>query len=340
VYVIAGQSNSAGYGWDFAYDPPEPGVHLLRNNGRWDMAAHPLNESTDTLHDVNRERVNPGHSPWLCFAKRLKAQLGYPVGLVQAALGGSALAAWTPGEKGHLYASMRDTLNGAPVKGVLWYQGESDCPPPLCHTYLERFQNMVSRWREDFGQPDLPFLTVQLSRFIVPAKNDEGWAAVREAQRRAAREIDHVLVIPSTDAGLSDAIHINAAGNMVLGERMAGAALKRFYGKAGGFGIPDIIDAKKEAGTSVRLTFAPIAGGFYVYEVAACELPFEVADGRGPIDIVGYELSGSSILLTLSREIGAEGCVSGAARQDPLRVTPADFGTHVPMLSFHRVPIV
>lgn len=130
VFVIAGQSNSAGYGKDFISDAPEAGVHLLKNSGCWDIAAHHMNDSTDTLHPHNRDGANTGHSPYLSFGKYLKRELGYPIGLVQTSLGGSPLSAWS-GEEGSLCRSMLNVvkkLNG--IKGILWYQGCSDtCSP-------------------------------------------------------------------------------------------------------------------------------------------------------------------------------------------------------------------
>jgi hypothetical protein len=116
VFVIAGQSNSVGFGKDSIYDCPKLGVHLLKNNGKWDLASHPLGDSTDTVHPENTDCANPGHSPYLAFAKRLKKELGYPIGLVQTALGGSPLKEWNPAEKGTLYqcmlAKIRDRQHG------------------------------------------------------------------------------------------------------------------------------------------------------------------------------------------------------------------------------------
>ena len=100
LWVIAGQSNSAGYGRGPYEDPAELGVHLFRNSEQWALAAHPMNESTDTQHAVNREAANPGHSPYLQFGRTLKRTLAHPVGLVQTALGGSPLTRWNPGEPG------------------------------------------------------------------------------------------------------------------------------------------------------------------------------------------------------------------------------------------------
>ena len=49
VWLIAGQSNCAGYGKDPVEDPSELGVHLLGNDLHWDLATHPLNDSTNSL---------------------------------------------------------------------------------------------------------------------------------------------------------------------------------------------------------------------------------------------------------------------------------------------------
>ncbi len=131
LWVIAGQSNAAGYGRGPYDDPPQLGVHLFRNSETWSLAAHPMNESTDTRHPVTRENGNPGHSPWLHFGRLLQRELGHPIGLVQTALGGSPLSMWLPDGRGEapLFENLVRCVErvGGRVRGILWYQGESDC---------------------------------------------------------------------------------------------------------------------------------------------------------------------------------------------------------------------
>ena len=50
VFVAAGQSNAAGRAKNPVEDPPELGVHLLRPSGRWDLAVHPMGETTGAVH--------------------------------------------------------------------------------------------------------------------------------------------------------------------------------------------------------------------------------------------------------------------------------------------------
>lgn len=142
VLLIAGQSNSAGYGRDYISDCLDAGVHLLKNNGKWDIASHPMNDSTGTIHPQNRDGANTGHGMYLSFAKYLKRELGYPIGLVQASLGGSPLKAWSA-ENGYLYRSMIHIVRGLNgIKGILWYQGCSDTSPEDSRT----LRNDLRKW--------------------------------------------------------------------------------------------------------------------------------------------------------------------------------------------------
>ncbi|MDR0731490.1 MAG: sialate O-acetylesterase [Treponema sp.] len=339
VYVIAGQSNAAGYGKDFVYDPPEPGVHLLRNNGRWDMAAHPFNENTATLHEVNSEGANPGHSPYLAFARRLRKYLGYPVGLIQTSKGGSSLREWDP-DTGPLYKNMMTILAAyGPVKGILWYQGCSDTGPGDRDSYLERFKGMVLRLRTDLNKPALPFLTVQIARLTNGDNNHSGWGMIREAQRRAAEQIENVFVVPTTDCTMSDAIHLSASGNLVLAERLAGLALRRIYGKPYGYEAPNIKTACRAGADSIRLSFAPVYNRLYAFEEVPEQLPITVEDQKGQIRVVSYTIEKDTLTLRLERPAGPECTVSGAADTNPPWFTPVDFASHIPILSFYRFPV-
>src|SRR5206468_3056122 len=145
--------------------------HLFRNSMRWALATHPLNDSTDTRHPVNREAANSDHAPYLHFARLLKRELGIPIGLVQTSRGGSYLVEWNPTDpapSGGLYRNMLDCVQavGGRVKGLVWYQGEAEGSERTGATYLERFVRAVGAWRATLGQPDLPVVTAQLNRYF------------------------------------------------------------------------------------------------------------------------------------------------------------------------------
>lgn len=344
VYVIAGQSNSAGYGKDTIYDPPEIGIHILKNSGKWDLASHPLNESTNTIHEETRESGNPGHSPYLNFARILKRDLGYPIGLIQAALGGSPLWMWNPDEDGVLYRNMMKTIKsqGDSVKGVLWYQGCSDTVEESCNTYLERFENMVSHIRKDLNDENLPILTVQLNRYLKPGNDiaDRCWGRVREAQRQAAKTISNVFIVPALDCTLSDAIHNSSVSNMMLGERLAKTALTEIYSRNYICKAPEIVQAEKADKSQVLIIFKNVYSEMYTFDVDAKELPYTIVDGKGEVKITGYQVKDKKcILLDLERDLTGISIIHGAFEQNPKFFVPVDAGSHLPMLSFYGVEI-
>lgn len=340
VYVIAGQSNSAGYGKDPAYDPPEPGVHLFRNCGRWDMASHPMNESTDTIHPVNQEGANPGNCPYLAFGKMLRRELGYPIGLLQTSLGGSPLRNWNPKENGCLYKSMMEVIRsqGGKVKGVLWYQGCSDANDEEAPTYLKRFEEMVSAMRQELGQ-EIPFLTIQLNRLVAvgEGENSRNWAVVREAQRQAAHKIPGVFVIPTLDYTImSDGIHNSAVSNIAMGERLAAEALRSVYNKPGFPAAPELEEAKLLDSRTVEFSFQNVQGRMFSYDVMP---DISVWDEEGEVPAESCEMTGCRIRLHLSRPVKGSCTVGGGWAQDPKRPLPVDFDTHIPMLAFYHVPV-
>jgi sialate O-acetylesterase len=343
LFVIAGQSNSAGYGKDPAYDPPELGVHILRNSGRWDLASHPLNESTNTIHEINLEPANPGSSPWLSFAKTLKREIGCPVGLLQTALGGSLLERWNPEEEGSLYRNMLKVIasQGGCVRGILWYQGCNDAQERKVGDYLQRFSAMVRHLREDTGLPELPFFTVQIDRYTrepIPA-GDDAWSAVREAQRLAARTIPNVWIVPSIDSILSDAIHLSSVSNLTIGARAAKLALEKLYGKQYHGMAPDLRCAVFRGSRELVLYFDNVTSRIYDYNVNPERLPFTVEDETGSIPISGAEFHGNSAVLQLGREVFGSCFVSCAAGQNPQGIVPVDYEGHLPILPFYRVHV-
>jgi sialate O-acetylesterase len=350
VWIIAGQSNSAGYGRGAYHDPAELGVHLFRNNGLWALATHPMNESTDTSHSVNREGANPSHSPYLNFGRVLKHALGYPIGLVQTALGGSPLRRWNPGEQGEadLLANMLQCAQqaGGAVKGVLWYQGETDANELTADSYLKRFRAAVRAWRVALHNPRLPIVTAQLNRVFpnppLPAEaaalQHRSWSMLREAQRQAARTIPAVFVVPTLDLPLSDLIHTSPAGNILLGERMARSALGGVHGRAVAHLAPDVSAATlSRNGSAITLRFDNVNSRIDTIERSAHG--FRVEDSQGEVVIAAVEYPGGNTLrLNLARALRGRALVHGAYGCCPA-TTPVDMDRVLPMLGFYGLSV-
>jgi hypothetical protein len=343
LWVIAGQSNSAGYGRGPVHDPPELGLHLFRNDERWGLATHPLNESTGTRHPVNREGANPGHAPYLHFARILKRALGCPVGLVQTALGGSSLGQWNPGDgDAGLFRNMVHCvgLAGGRVRGVVWYQGESDASPELGATYGARFSHAVTAWRQALSLPDLTVVTVQLNRVTagMTPEGDLGWSLVREAQRQAVRDLQGVAVVPATDLSLSDGIHTSPAGNMVLGERMARAALGLAYGQPLRFRAPEIMQVRRiEDGCRLELAFDHVESRLDTLEPTRHSFRVEEEGVQVPVEEVAYP-GGNLVRLRLARPLVRAAVIHAGWGMNPAPV-PIDMERLMPILAFHGVPV-
>ncbi|MBE6570412.1 MAG: sialate O-acetylesterase [Ruminococcaceae bacterium] len=279
IYVTCGQSNMTGYGKDNAYDPPTLGVHMLANTGTWRIATHPIAAAVGSVYGF--PEADTGTSPALSFARRLKEKLGVPIGIIPTAVGGTALAAWNPDEGGECCREMYKRLDAiGKFKGFLWYQGCSDVDGYKAPTYFDRFARMISLWREKYGH--CPVLTVQLNRWTGDPDVDcsKWWGIVRDAQRRAMLELEDVITVPSLDLPLTDGIHNSSGANVIIGERLANAALHSVYHKVGQM-APAVIGAEVVDDTHVRVK---LSAGHQVYAMDHLAEGMCVEDENGMIE--------------------------------------------------------
>lgn len=357
LYVIAGQSNAAGVGRGPVYDPPEIGVHVLRNNGHWDLASHPLNDGTRTIHEETFENGNCKHTPYINFAKLLKRELGYPIGLLPVAKGGTWLSQWNPAMAGTykrsdktyesvpLYRNMLQIIKsqGGNIKGILWYQGENDAyRDSLAAAYLTNFGTFLTILRADLYNDSLPIITVQLNKctYLPTEQISIQWGMVREAQRQAARKLKNVFIVPTIDLGMSDAIHNSSESNMIIGERLARAALAEIYHKPHSYKAPDLALAKKLDRSKVSLSFDNVTDWLNVRLVKPEDLQFTFIDETGKLEIKNYEMASPSvILISFKRPLNGKCLVRGCWEVAPTCLIPVDNGTMLPMLSFYGVEV-
>lgn len=253
LWVLAGQSNMEGVGDLIDVEPPSPLVHSFDMADNWRIAEEPLHWLCDSIDEVHTPQAEPfrtrnaqvvhatrtkGAGLGLPFAVEMVRRTGVPVGLLCCAHGGTSMAQWSPklrdqgGES--LYGSMyrRFKKAGGKVRGVLWYQGESDANPTDAKMYMKNMRELIESIRRDFGDPALPFYYVQLGRLIqAPGKEYPlPWNQIQEAQRLLASEIPHTAVVPAIDLELDDAIHIGTQGLKRLGRRLAKVACSQLFG--------------------------------------------------------------------------------------------------------------
>lgn len=125
-----------------------------------------------------------------------------------------------------LYHTM--LLHVAPftVKGVLWYQGESDANYAL--QYKDQLQVMIKEWRKLFQNENLPFLIVQLPPFIhLFGDWGNNWPIIRNAQQWIVDHVPNTALIVTTDSGMKWNIH--PVYKRKIGTRLALQALNKVY---------------------------------------------------------------------------------------------------------------
>lgn len=126
------------------------------------------------------------------------------------------------------YNAMLAPVLRTAIKGVIWYQGESNTDRPT--EYRELFPAMIRHWRKQFAQGDFPFIFVQLANFMAAQSQpvESYWAETREAQRLALSEPNTAMAV-SIDVGEWNDIH--PLNKKAVADRLALAARKLAYGE-------------------------------------------------------------------------------------------------------------
>lgn len=137
--------------------------------------------------------------------------------------------AWLSGNQraGNIYGGVLHPTIGYGIRGVIWYQGESNAP--RARAYRDLFPYLIEHWRSEWGQGEFPFYWVQLADFREEADvpGESAWAELREAQTRT-------LSLPNTgqaviiDLGEGNDIHPRNKHDVAA--RLARWALARDYG--------------------------------------------------------------------------------------------------------------
>ncbi len=180
-------------------------------------------------------------------------------------------ASWAPAA---LFNGMVAPAAPFGIKGVIWYQGESNSRLDFAPLYARIFPALIADWRARWHEGDFPFLYVQISSF--KSNPTEAWAVVREAQRRTLSVANTAMVV-TTDIG--DPGNVHPADKQTVGARLALAARALAYGEPVEYSGPLFRQATTE-GEAMRVWFDHTAAGL-VARGAALE-GFEIAgeDGR------------------------------------------------------------
>ena len=344
VWVLAGQSNMQGCGWLTGVLPPDARVGSFSSSGQWGIASEPLHRLWESCTPVHQElmriwmpesdklvsdqeyarRENEtrtiGSGLGISFGTAMASALHKPIGLIPAAHGGTSLDQWSPKLKGlggrSLYGVMlrRIQMAGGNLRGILWYQGESDASTvDLGLSYAQRFDEWIAAARADTGIPDLPVYVVQIGRVIEPPDRQgiwPGWDLVREALRTLPERTPNTAVTSAVDLPLVDLIHIDTSGLIRLGVRLARLALAQ---KQIGPQVASITRFKSPAGlyNTIRVSFSGMTGRWrQVNNIGGFEVRLpnpEMRPALYPVNAwVDPNGDGADIIVLLNREMDAD----------------------------------
>lgn len=152
-----------------------------------------------------------------------------------------------------LFNGMIHPLTGFSIKGVIWYQGESNAS--RADGYYKLFPALIADWRHAWGY-DFPFLYVQLPNF----KTADPWPELREAQALTLKTPETGMAV-TIDIG--DPSDIHPRNKLDVGKRLAIVARKVAYGENLVYSGPTFKSSKIE-GDKIRISFDNIGSGLFI----------------------------------------------------------------------------
>ncbi len=190
------------------------------------------------------------------------------------------------------YNTVEIPLSRMSIKGILWYQGESNTEAP--EDYADKFSVMVRDWRRLYGW-EVPFLYVQLANYREPLNTleDTGWAELRD-QQRSNLSLPKVAMAVIFDVGEHNDLH--PQNKKMVGVRLAKAADHLIYGKTEEYSGPVPLFAVAER-AKAKLFFEHLE-----YSDAAQELGnFELAGEDGIFHTAQAHREGKEVIVFSGR---------------------------------------
>ena len=191
---------------------------------------------------------------------------------------------WRPAA---LYNAMIAPFTPLPIRGVIWYQGETNSSLNRAPLYSRLFPAMIQDWRNQWRQGSFPFLFAQISAFDSP---EENWGLLRDAQRRTLHLVDTGMAV-TLDIGSEHNVH--PSDKQTVGQRLSLLARNIAYGE-------NLV----ASGPLFRLAY-PDHGAMHVWFNNATGLKaegavqgFEVAGADGKFVPATAKIEGDTIIAT------------------------------------------
>jgi sialate O-acetylesterase len=267
VWLCSGQSNMgkplsyADGSAPYIADAPNHDVRLFRmtaNNG----------PATTTWQISNATTAASFSAVCYFMGLDLSEDMNVPVGLIQATLDGSDIADWehNNGGSGASYDAMVRPIQPLAVKGVAWYQGESNGGDAA---YEVKLTAMIAEWRNDWGFAALPFGIVQL-----PATK---WSTAKLAQYEVTQAVPNTFLAVTADLPGGNQLHPTA--KYLVGMRTSIGARGSVYAEPIEYSGPAPAASSSVSGGTVTLNFDHVGSAL------------ATSDGQAPSS---FQLAGSN----------------------------------------------
>ncbi|MFN9370108.1 MAG: sialate O-acetylesterase, partial [Planctomycetia bacterium] len=231
------------------------------------------------------------------FAREIHAKTGVPIGLIDDNWGGTPIESWiapegidavpeaaqssnenvkrhqavdaSPAQKKRTWSNISNGMIHPivrfPIKGAIWYQGESNGREG--ESYFFKMQALLAGWRKLWKQPDMPVYFVQLASHKDPSDapaGGDGFANIREAQRHALRIPRTGMAVAIDTVPLAAAADVHPKNKYDVGTRLARWALHRDYGQTDLVPSGPQYRGLKVEGAKIRLEFDHVGSGLMV----------------------------------------------------------------------------
>jgi len=185
----------------------------------------------------------------------LEGEWHYKLGAKMKPLASQTFIRWKPMG---LYNAMINPILNYSIKGVIWYQGESNAS--RAKEYVTLFPTLINNWREKWKQGNFPFIYVQLPNFMESRKqpSESSWALLREAQLKTL-SVPNTAMAVTIDIGEWNDIH--PLNKKDVGKRLALAAQKIAYGDNEVIYSSPIYQSAEIEGNKIIITFTNIGSG-------------------------------------------------------------------------------
>ena len=225
------------------------------------------------------------------FAREIQQKTKVPIGIIDSNWGGTRIEPWIAPENPETEAQLNGGLSGIynamihpflqlPIKGALWYQGESNGDEG--DTYFEKMKTLIGGWRKLWKQGDFPFYFVQLASYQGVSEEPaggNGWAKLREAQTKSLTIPNTGMAVILDTVPLTEKEDIHPKNKFDVGLRLARWALVRDYGQKVEASGP-LFKALKIEGGKARLAFDHLGTGLMIGKKEARNPAVEDKQGK------------------------------------------------------------